>query len=145
MYPSFILNLIKGETSNVYVQLFRYFFVGGIAFIVDYSALFLLTEYAGLYYLISAAIAFTLGLIVNYIISISWVFNNQTFKNRSTEFLIFAVIGCVGLVLNAGIMYVFTDFLGTYYMVSKIISTVLVFFWNFIARKLILFNSKNDV
>ena len=131
--------LFVEPTTNIWLQLLRYVFVGGVAFVADYGTLFLLTHYAGVHYLLSAGIAFSIGLTVNYLLSISWVFN----KNRSTkpwvEFMVFALIGIVGLGLNELIMYVATDLLHLHYMVSKLISTALVFCWNFFARKLIIF------
>lgn len=137
-----IKSLFTGEAKGTIVQLFRYGFVGGAAFIVDYGALYILTEYAGFHYLLSATIAFILGLLTNYLLSISWVFNNGKMSNRLLEFLVFALIGVIGLGLNTIIMYISTDLLGVHYMISKIISTILVFFWNFFARKFILFKSK---
>ena len=126
-------------TTNIWLQLLRYGFVGGVAFVADYGSLFVLTHYFGVYYLWSAAIAFVIGLTVNYLLSISWVFN----KNRSTkpwvEFLVFALIGVIGLGLNELIMYVATELLAIHYLLSKLISTGLVFCWNFFARKLIIF------
>lgn len=136
-----LLNCLFSEpTNNILIQLFRYGFVGGIAFLVDYGTLFLLTEYAGVSYLVSGAIAFVAGLVVNYLLSISWVFNQNRNKKIAKEFLFFTIIGVVGLLFNELIMYVATDLCHLHYMLSKIISTVIVFFWNFFARKVLLFN-----
>lgn len=132
--------ILKGKTNNVLIQLFRYLWVGGIAFIVDYGSLFLLTEYAHLSYLISAAIAFLLGLTVNYLLSISWVFSDSRLNNKMAEFMVFASIGFVGLLLNEVIMYFCCEILNIHYMISKLCSTGIVFFWNFFGRKLILFS-----
>ena len=135
--------LFKEETDNVLIQLFRYGFVGGAAFLVDYGVLVLLTEVFGMHYLLSATISFILGLITNYLLSVVWVFNNRTLGNRWAEFTVFAIIGVIGLGLNALIMYVCTDKMHIHYMISKIISTVIVFFWNFFARKFVLFKAKS--
>ena len=135
--------LFKEETENTLIQLFRYGFVGGAAFLVDYGVLVLLTEVFGMHYLLSATISFILGLVTNYLLSVVWVFNNRTLGNRWAEFTVFAIIGVIGLGLNALIMYVCTDKMGIHYMISKIISTVIVFFWNFFARKIVLFKAKS--
>ena len=126
-------------TDSWLLQLFRYGFVGGVAFVVDYGSLFLLTHYAGVPYLWSAAVAFLLGLVTNYLLSISWVFRHIGTMQLWQEFVVFAIIGVVGLGFNELIMYAGTDVLGLHYMISKLISTALVFFWNFFARKWILF------
>ena len=102
----------------------------------------LLTEVFGLHYLLSATLSFILGLVTNYILSVSWVFNRRSLSRPWAEFLVFAVIGVVGLGLNSLILFLCTEKLGLHYTLSKIIATVVVFFWNFFARKLILFHNK---
>ena len=131
--------IVKDQTDNTRIQLFRYLFVGGAAFIVDLTSLFILTNYLGVYYLISAAIAFILGLIINYFLSIKWVFNRRNLENRTFEFGIFAVIGIIGLGLNEVFIWFFTQDLQIYYLFSKILAAVIILFWNFFARKFMLF------
>ncbi|KPL02914.1 MAG: polysaccharide synthesis protein GtrA [candidate division Zixibacteria bacterium SM23_73_2] len=121
------------------IQLFRYTFVGGIAFLVDFGSLFALTEFCGVHYLISAAIAFILGLVTNYLLSIIWVFSRRTLKSRWLELYIFALIGVVGLGFNELFIWFFTERVNLHYLLSKIVSTVFVYLWNFFARKYILF------
>lgn len=138
------LNKIFVEsTSSTLVQLFRYGLVGGIAFVADYGTLYVLTEYVHLYHLISAGIAFVIGLLVNYVLSIHWVFDEHSSSNKMTEFSIFAVIGIIGLGLNELIIYTGTDVFGLHYMLSKLISTMIVFLWNFFARKYVLFDKRS--
>jgi putative flippase GtrA len=137
-----IEKFIKNKTDNTLIQLFRYTFVGGIAFGVDFGLLFLLTEFAGIHYLISAAISFSLGLATNYILSITWVFNTRNVSNRYLEFAIFGIIGIVGLGMNELIIWTFTEYVGFHYMASKIVSTVVVYLWNFFTRKYILYNKR---
>ena len=134
-----ITKLLKDRTDNTFIQLFRYTFVGGIAFIVDFSMLFVFTEIFSIYYLISAAIAFLLGLTTNYFLSIFWVFHKHTINNRWYEFGVFALIGIVGLGLNEFFIWFFTEHIHFHYLLSKIVSTVFVYLWNFFARKFILF------
>ena len=137
-----IEKFIKNKTDNTLIQLFRYTFVGGIAFLIDFSTLYILTEIFNIYYLLSAALAFLLGLAVNYILSILWVFKFRVIKSRYVEFIIFGIIGIVGLSLNELIIWTFTEYVEFHYMASKIVSTVIVYLWNFFARKYILYNKK---
>lgn len=131
--------LFYGSTDKLLVQFVRYFFVGGFAFVVDFGLLYILTEYAGLHYLLSATLSFIAGLLVNYTISCLWVFNGSKFKNRLVEFLFFAAIGVVGLALNDTLIWLFTDCIGTHYMFSKIVAAAMVYLWNFFARKYLVF------
>jgi putative flippase GtrA len=131
--------LFIDQTDNTFVQLFRYTFVGGTAFIVDFGLLFVLTDFVNIHYLISAAISFLLGLATNYWLSIIWVFNKRILTNKSLEFGIFAFIGIMGLGFNELFIWFFTEYVHFHYLLSKIVSTVFVFLWNFIVRKFILF------
>lgn len=126
-------------TTNIWLQWLRYGIVGGTAFIADYGSLYLLTDIVGLHYLWSAAIAFIIGLVVNYLLSISWVFATSRRANVWLEFIVFATIGVIGLGFNELIMWCGCDLLGMHYMLTKLISTAIVFVWNFLARKFVLF------
>lgn len=81
--------VLKNQTDRTHIQFFRYIFVGGIAFMVQFGSLYLFTSIFNVYYLISTAIAFTLGLIDNYALSISWVFNkvHLTTCGQNSRFL----------------------------------------------------------
>ena len=140
--PSIFEKLIKSQSTLF--QLIRYGFVGGVAFVADYCSLYAFTEWMGIPYLGSAAVAFIIGLTVNYILSNLIVFTTHRIQSRWLEFAIFAIIGVIGLGLNELIMYCASDLIGLHYMISKLISTALVFFWNFFARKLALYYKKSN-
>ncbi len=52
-----ITKLLTNRTEHTLIQLFRYTFVGGMAWLVDMSSLYALTEYTHIHYFFSAAIA----------------------------------------------------------------------------------------
>jgi putative flippase GtrA len=133
--------VIAAKTSKLSVQFLRYFVVGGVAFVVDFALLYLLTEFAGLHYLLSASVAFMAGIAVNYTLSIGWVFD---INNRMHEFAIFAVIGILGLAFNAALMWFFTELVGFHYLGSKMVAGALILLFNFGARKALLFSAGSD-
>jgi len=133
---------IKKKTDNVFVQIIRYFISGGIAATVDFGLLYLLTEFLGLYYLLSAVISFSVGLLITYLFSVTWIFNQRRISNRWIELLIFSVIGVVGLLLTYLFMQYFTEVIKLHYMLSKVLTTIIVFFWNFLTKRFILFTGK---
>ncbi len=134
-----VRKLLTQSTDKTGIQFFRYIFVGGVAFLVDFASLYIFTDYIGIFYLISAAIAFILGLITNYILSINWVFNRRSLDNKTIEFSVFAFIGIVGLGLNELLIWFFTAEIGLFYLLSKISAAIIILFWNFFARKVTLF------
>lgn len=123
-------------------QFAQYVLVGGLAFVADFTALFLFTEGLGLHYLVSASIAFLLGLATNYLLCIAWIFDYRALQNQAHEFAIFSLIGLVGLLLNNFLMFVFTEFLSFHYLLSKAGAAVLILFFNFFFKRLLLFSER---
>ncbi len=129
--------IVLEKTENIKLQFFRYLFVGGFAAIVNIGSLFIFKEWLNIHYLIANVIGFIFGLITNYILSKWLVFSKENNLNLVLEFITYAIIGVLGLGFDTLFMWLFTSILGLYYMLSKIISTGLVFIWNFFARKAI--------
>lgn len=132
--------LIKEKTDNSYLQFVKYFFASGLALFVDVSSLFVLTEFCKLYYILSATIAFMLGIAITYILSKKYIFSKTKIKNQSKEFFIFLIIGIIGLILNNIFLYLFTEYFDIYYMLSKCMVIIITYLWNFFARKYFIFS-----
>lgn len=131
--------LFKDPTDNIFLQLFRYIFVGGTAFVVDFFFLYFFSDICGIYYLISAVLSFIISVLVNYILSTKWVFNQNNIENKVLEFNLFILISTIGLIFTEILLYLFTDIIGLYYLISKIISAIIVLFWNFLARRVMFY------
>lgn len=142
---SLIKTLFKERTDNIYLQFFRYIFVGGTAFLVDFFFLYFFSDICGIYYLISGALSFVISVLVNYIMSTKWVFNQDNIGNKVVEFNLFLLISTIGLVFTEILLYVFTDICGIYYLLSKIIAAIIVLFWNFAARRVMFYNEKFNI
>lgn len=139
-----IASLVLKPTNNPYVQMLRYAFVGGATFVVDAGCLWILVV-AGQNKYFATTIGFAVGLIVNYALSKSLVFKKEKQRvNNIIEFIIYGLIGIVGLLLTQLIIYIFTDILNMHVIISKIISALLVLIWNFSARKKIIYRKKNS-
>ncbi len=137
-----IKSIMLTPTEDNFLQFFRYIFVGGASFVADSGLLFIITE-AGLPYLISGVISFTFGLAVNYILSKLLVFSNKTEgAERNREIAVFAIVAVCGLGITEGLMWLFTEKIGLWYMLSKVIAAGIVLFWNFFMKKLLLYSKK---
>lgn len=133
-------NIVSGKSSVLHIQLVRYLIAGTIAFAADFILLKILTENLHFYYLSSAVIGYCAGLLASYLLSVLWVFDKRRLKNHLAELASFAVIGLAGLGLTYLLMWLFTEKAGVYYLLSKVLTTVIVFVWNFTAKKIILFS-----
>ena len=88
----------------------------------------------------AAAVAFFVGLAVNYFLSVIFVFSeSEQLTNKLKEFITYAVIGAIGLLITEFIMYVLTDICHLYFLLSKVVAAIIVLVWNFVARKKILY------
>lgn len=119
-------------------QLIKFGIVGGIAFVIDYGLLYICTEWFGIYYFISAIISFSVSVIFNYVASILWVFDVDKNKSKTTNFIVFIALSIVGLGINQIIMWYGVEILHIYYMIVKLVATVIVMIFNFITRKIFL-------
>ena len=129
---------VNSKTEKLLIQIFKFGIVGGIAFIIDYLSLIICKEVFHLNILFSAAIAFTISVIYNYIASVKWVFDVNKEKNEKTNFIIFIVLSIVGLIITEIIMWLGSDVMGISYLIVKIVATAIVMVFNFITRKMFL-------
>ena len=116
------------------LEIVRFCFVGGVSFLMDYSILFALTEFAGIYYLYSSAISFSITVVFNYWLCVIYVFKGAG-KQSARQAMIFFGTGVIGLGLNQLCMWFFVDIAGVYYMIAKIFATAIVTIWNYITKR----------
>lgn len=117
-------------------EVFRFLLVGGGCFILEYVLLYSLTEFAGVPYLISSAAAFTISLIVNYILCVTVVFHGGT--RTRTEMILFMATSVAGLFINQVSMWFFVEIAGLWYMFAKVIASAIVMIWNYFTKRYIL-------
>ncbi|NLO22938.1 MAG: GtrA family protein [Fibrobacter sp.] len=139
---------VKIQKSSIVRQFIRYLLTGGLAFVVDFSIFTFLLYSFNLHYLFANMLSLLGGLFLNYFISIKWVFSEckRNLENKQkTELTIFTIIGFIGVGLNQLLMLLMVGVMSWQELFSKIIATALVLFWNFGARKMLLFRFKKDI
>jgi len=142
MEKSLLKTLFTEPTARPLLQFFRYVFVGGCSFLVDAGVLWLCVH-AGMHYLLAACFGFAAGLLCNFFLSRALVFRAQTARvGRALEFAGYALIGLIGLGLTEALLYLFTEIVRFHYMISKVIAAAVVLFWNFFARRILLYRDE---
>lgn len=135
---------ILKKYKNLIFEFMRYIVVGGTAFIVDFAVMYGFQEFVfkGEHVFIAVFLGYTVGLIYNFLLSCGYVFKDGFKKIEGKElssFIIFTVIGLIGLVLTEFLMFLFVNVLAMRYTFGKIISAGIVMFWNYIARKITIY------
>ena len=131
-------------TDDGIKQFVSYFGVGGAAALVEWGVFFLLVYLFNTPYLYATVLAFIVSTTVNWILGRMFAFKNSNYKGKKTQELILVfVVSAVGHVFNMILMYLFvsvfsmnSNILKT---VSKVLSTGIVFFWNFLSRKYLIY------
>jgi putative flippase GtrA len=122
----------------------RYFGVGAAAACVDIGLFMLFAQYFGMPYLRVAAGSFILATLVNYFLSVRFVFvSGAKFRRRWEIVLVFAV-SAVGLAINQGILALCVERAGMALLFAKVVATGVVFFWNYLARRHFVFAVAGD-
>lgn len=135
--------VLKGRTDRTIVQFIRYGMVAVVALAFDFGTYALLVRVVDMHPVVAATIGFTLGLFVNYLLSILWVFNQRA-RSKRVEMVTFMVIGLIGLGLTDILIWLMAIEWHFDELIAKLIATGIVFFWNFGARKVLLFKVKAD-
>ena len=123
--------------KKLIIQLIKFGIVGVIATFVDLGVLLLLKEVMNVEVLLASALAFSVSVIANYILSMLFVFEGGE-GNKLKEFLVFVALSIGGLLINQFIMWIGTEIMTAYYIWVKFFALVFVPVYNFVTRKIFL-------
>ena len=137
-YPSVVhgvwnrsLVLIKGLIS---LRFLKFCIVGLSGVFVNMGLLYALTEFFGLFYILSSFIAIECSFISNFLLNDLWTWRGVGASRRIERLKRlgkFHVVYGIGLAINIGLLYVITEYLGVYYIVSNLVAIAVATLWNF--------------
>ncbi len=120
------------------IDLLGYGLVSLVALACDCGTLLLLVR-AGTHYLVAATVGFSAGMLVAYVLSVRFVFADRCGAARGPEALGFVLVGIAGLALTELLLYVLVARLGLAVAVAKLCTTGVVFLFNFLGRRSLVF------
>ena len=115
----------------------RYIFSGGTGAITNLALLYFLTEVVGFYYIISGIIAFCGAVVVSFFMQKKWTFQDHSTEDTHKKFAIFVTIAFINLVINTGLLYLFTDIFHSHYLLSQIFVSGIVAVWSYFIYKVV--------
>ena len=134
-------------------QILKFGVVGILCFLIDFSIYTLLLKIIDWKYdyIIATVTGFTVSVIVNYLLSMKFIFVRKDDMDRKKEFVIFVVLSIIGCIINAALIFIMVDLmyeniawisnlisLEFAKLFAKIVATGVVMVYNFVSRKLIL-------
>ena len=158
--------ILKQTKKELFWEIFRFLLVGGGATVCDYlvhalveNVLYSLTSWTTAVIWIATASGFLVGMFINWVLSIVFVFRAVRNKKEATSaksFWVFVAISLIGLAMTlVGVwglktyvipgfeLFGTAKFLGVTWneWVAKMIMTCIVLVWNYIGRKIFVFKS----
>jgi len=122
---------------------FKYYLVGASGVLVNLGILFALTEFVGLWYLLSSTIAIYVSITSNFLLNKTWTFRDTAIKQR--DFLMygkFIGVSLVGMGIQLGFNYMFVEKLSVYYLLAALISIMIASSVNFVLNRRLTFGIK---
>jgi putative flippase GtrA len=123
------------------MKIVRYFFVGTSAATIDICLFTIFASYFKLPWAIVSVITFIIATIVNYFLSIWFVFKSGSKYKKHQEILGVFMVGSLGLFLNQMFLYLFIEKINLDLFLSKCLATSLIFLWNYYGRKKFIFKN----
>ena len=105
-------------------KLVRFLLVGSTGTVINFGLLWMLTEYAGMWYILSAAIAGLLATVNNYTLNHLWAFGDRKGSNgnKVLGFLKYSTAVGIGYLAYLALMALLTE-VGIWYILSAGIAT----------------------
>lgn len=130
------------EIFKVFSKFFKAQVASLTATLVDFSTTYILTSLVGLSYISSSAAGVICGGIVNFLLGRFWVFNANKEK-KIEQIPKYMLVWLSSMLLNMGGIIFFTEVLGFYYLISKVVtSTIVGVFFNYYLQKTFVFKTK---
>ncbi|HEY3418438.1 MAG TPA: GtrA family protein [Armatimonadota bacterium] len=122
-------------------QITRFLLVSTISTAIDYLVLLALAALLPGTMAMKAlalAVGYLVGTIINFVLARAWVFT-PTRLPVVLEFIFVAIIGAIGLGLTELVSLWIIRHLGWHLLLAKTAAVVIVFFWNYLARRVIIY------
>lgn len=125
-------------------QFVSYLVVGLGATVVEWTFFWVFNHCLCLHYAIATVLAYLISTGSNWLLGRVLTFRDSREGSIIKEILSIYLASTIGVLWNLLIMYAFVEWLSTKKMIAKIIATGIVFIWNFLIRKLVIYREKED-
>lgn len=123
-----------------YKQIIKYLIAGGAATLVDLSLLYFLTDILGIWYLISAVLAFGGAFFVSFFLQKFWTFRDSDKEIIYRQMRLYLAVALANFIINTALMYILVDGFKIWYMLAQFMVSSLIAFESYLVYKFFVFN-----
>ncbi len=123
-----------------YLRVIKFLIAGGTAASVNLVILYLLTEFAHFWYLISSAFAFIISFFVSFYLQKFWTFADNSREKIIKQMTSYLIVALLNLFLNLLLMLFFVEIVGLWYMLAQLISEALIATESYLVYNVLIFS-----
>ncbi len=115
----------------------KYIGAGAISTGVNLGVLYMLTAWVGIWYLLSASIAFLVGFFISFTLQKFWTFQNTRTDGLASQGILYFLIVLCNLGINTIGMYVLVEKFHLWYLLAEIGMLFLISFESYFLYRLV--------
>ena len=126
----------KSKFSLFVAQTIKYFLVGGIGVGVNLGLLYGLTDFLGIWYILSQGIAIAISITNNFFLHRYWTFKNEIVEPKTLErYIKFFIVSIIGMGIQLGLTFMLVENYTMYYLSAAVLSIIVASAFNYLVNR----------
>jgi len=119
----------------------KYLFSGGMATATNLLVLYVLTNFFGVYYLLSSIFAFIVSIGVSFNMQKFWAFEDSSKDDVQAQFILYSLVVLANLALNTVLVYALVQWLSIWYLLAQLLGGIVIAVVGFFAYRNVVFKA----
>jgi len=142
-----MIKLVRGAYEGFtgryprWARIGRFLVSGGLATLVNLGLLYVLTDWVGVWYLISAIISFAAAFFVSFTLQKFWTFEDRSREGMHFQAGLFFLVATLNLGLNTFFLYLLVEYAALHYLLAQIIVSAFIAVENFFIYRFVIFRA----
>ena len=126
----------KSKFSLFMAQTIKWFVVGGIGVAINLGLLYVLTDFLGIWYILSQGIAVAFSITNNFFMHRYWTFKNEIDEPKTLErYIKFFIVSLIAMGIQLGLTFTIVENSTTYYIHAAILAILAGSAFNYLLNR----------
>ncbi len=121
-------------------KIIKYIISGGLGFLSNILIFSILINFTNIWYIYSSIISFILSTLIGFNLHKRFTYTDKS-KTKHETVIIYYILNVFNILMNTVLIYIFTEYLGIFKIISLILSSILISIYSFIIYKKYIFNN----